>query len=108
MRGIAKTLLGGVLVFSLSGCIVAPVVPAVGWIYSDFKAPMDIDMNQTAVGSKSGTAMSKSFVGAVALGDCSIKTAAENGGITTIESVDYKYFNVLGVYQEFTTIVHGK
>ena len=107
MRVIARALLASVLIFPFSGCIVAPVVPALGWIYSDFKAPLDIDMNQTTVASKTGTATAKSWLGVVALGDCSIKAAATNGGLTTIESVDYKFFNVLGFYQEFTTIVHG-
>ena len=97
MRSLARALLAISLVFSLGGCLVAPVVPATGLFYSDIKAPLDIDMNKTAVAAKSGEAMATSILGLVATGDCSIKAAAQNGGITTIESVDYKFFNVLGV-----------
>ncbi|MHC4514685.1 MAG: TRL-like family protein [Planctomycetota bacterium] len=108
MLNLARALLVIVLVVSLTGCFfAAPVVPPVGGLYSDIKAPMDIDFNKTAVASKSGEAMATTILGLVATGDCSINAAAKNGGITTIESADYKYFNVLGVYQTFTTIVHG-
>ncbi len=108
MLSLARALLAISLAFSLGGCqFTAPVVPPTGLFYSDIKAPMDIDLDKTAVGAKSGEAMVTTILGVVATGDCSIKAAAQNGGITTIESVDYKFFNVLGVYQTFTTIVHG-
>ena len=108
MRSIARALLAVVLVFLFVGCVVAPVVPPLGSIYSDIKAPIDIDMNQTAASPKSGEATTTSIFGLVSWGDASIQEAAKNGGITTIESVDYRYFNVLSVYQTFTTIAHGK
>lgn len=109
MRSLARTLLAATLVVPLTSCyFTAPVVPPIGFVYSEIKAPMDPDFNQTAAPSKSGEAMATTILGLVATGDCSIKAAAENGGLTTIDSADYKYFNVLGVYQTFTTIVHGK
>ncbi len=52
--------------------------------------------------------MMTSILGAVSWGDCSINAAAKDGGLSTIDSADYKYYNILGVYQTFTTIVHGK
>jgi len=108
MLKLARALLGITLAIPLTGCFfAAPVIPPSGMFFSDIKAPMDIDMNKTPVAAKSGEAMTTSILGLVATGDCSIKAAAQAGGITTIESVDYKYYNVLGVYQTFTTIVHG-
>lgn len=109
MRSLARTLLAVILITPLTSCyFAAPVVPPIGMVYSDIKAPMDPDFNSTAAPSKSGKAMATTILGLVATGDCSIKAAAENGGLSTIDSADYKYFNVLGVYQTFTTIVHGK
>lgn len=108
MRKLARVLLATTLIVSLVGCIVAPVVPPIGGVFTDIKAPLDVDFNQNAAPSKSGKAMMTSILGAVSWGDCSIKAAAENGGLTTLDSADYQYFNVLGVYQTFTTVVHGK
>ena len=44
----------------------------------------------------------------VALGDCSIEQAMKNGGITKVHHVSSKVRNILGVYAEYTTIVHGE
>jgi hypothetical protein len=40
-------------------------------------------------------------------GDASIEQAMKNGGITQIKHMDYRLFNVLGIFQQFTTIVRG-
>lgn len=92
----------------LTGCLRAPVIPPQGWIYSEFKAPLDIDYNKTPVTGKMGSAESISILGCVALGDASAKEAAARGGITTIEHADYSYFNVLGVIQRYNTVVYGQ
>lgn len=108
MHKLARALLATALIFSPVGCVVAPVVPPMGGIFTDVKAPLDVDFNQSAAPSKSGEAMMTSILGMVSWGDCSIKSAAANGGLTTLDGADYKYYNILGVYQTFTTIVHGK
>lgn len=91
----------------LSGCLTAPVMPPPGMIYNEYQAPLDYTQENSSVGTKSGSAETMSILGCVALGDASIKTAAKNGGITQVTGADYEYFNVLGVYQKYTTIVHG-
>jgi hypothetical protein len=96
------------LVITSTGCLVAPVVPPTGWVFTSYKAPLDYDQNNSAVGSRSGRSETFSILWLVALGDASIKTAASNGSLTTITGADYEYFNVLGVYQKYTTIVHGE
>lgn len=96
---------------ALGGCAAwytAPVVPPGGLIYSKISAPIDTDANTTAPGSKKGTAMSQSICGLVAWGDCSGATAAANGGLSKINHLDYEFFNILGVYSEFTTRAHGE
>jgi hypothetical protein len=42
-----------------------------------------------------------------ATGDSSIKTAADNGGITKISHVDYHTTSVLGIYAKTTVTVYG-
>lgn len=91
----------------LAGCFIAPVKPPTGWIYSGYKAPLDPDVQKSTLG-QSGKARSMSILGLVAIGDCSTQAAAQAGGITTVTHADYEFFNILGVYQRFTTVVYGQ
>ncbi|BDA77738.1 hypothetical protein LPTSP3_g06680 [Leptospira kobayashii] len=61
------------------------------------------------VGAKTGEACSSIFLfGVIGTGDMSIATAARNGKITKIGTVDYSQLNVLGsLYFEKCTIVSG-
>ena len=96
-----------VLGSTLMGCLAAPVVPPYGIAYTNFKAPLDVDYDPTSVAGKSGYAQTESVLGLVAWGDASARTAADDAHLKTIDGADYEYFNVLGVYQKFTTIVYG-
>ncbi|MCL5270163.1 MAG: TRL-like family protein [bacterium] len=94
----------------LGGCAFyqAPVMPPPGFIVSSIQAPIDTDADQTPVSTRQGEASSMSILGLVAVGDASIKTAAEEGGLKKIDHVDYRYLNVLFIFQKFTTIVYGE
>lgn len=92
----------------LSGCLVAPVIPPTGAIFADFKAPLDYTVENTEMGSKSGRAETMSILGLVAMGDASLKTAADNGSIKTVTAVDYEYFNICGIIQRYTTVAYGE
>jgi hypothetical protein len=96
--------------FVLQGCLVAPVVPPYGTIYSDFSAPLDYDSEASinAPNMKRGEAKTVSFVGLIATGDASTRAAAENGGLSVIHYADYHYKNIVGIIQEYTTIVYGE
>lgn len=91
-----------------TGCLVAPVQPPLGIVYSEWQAPLDFDYNQTQVPSKVGTAETTTILGLIATGDASATTAARNGGISTIHHADYEYYNVLGVIQRYSTVVYGE
>jgi hypothetical protein len=86
----------------LSGC--ATPFP-MGAIYTELKAPVGAGEGSVSY-SKVGTSKANSILSLVAWGDCSIKTAASNGGIKNIKYVDYDVKNILGV-GEFTTTVYG-
>ncbi len=98
-------ILGVVLLLSIgaSGC--ATAVPA-GALYTDVSFPGGVG-DGTMAYTKVGVAKSNSFFGLVAVGDASIKAAAENGEIHTIKYVDYKSSNILGIMGEYTTTVYG-
>ncbi len=89
-----------------AGCISAPFKPPMG-IYSEVSAPLSTE-GPIQIGTKSGEATSKTILGLVATGDCSIQAAAKNGGLTRIDHVDYRYKNILGIVQETTVIVYGE
>ena len=88
-----------------AGCISAPFKPPMG-LYSEISAPLSTE-GAIDVGSKKGEATAKTILGLVATGDCSIATAAKNGGLRTVKHIDYKYKNILGIVQETTVIVYG-
>lgn len=101
--------LAALAVLALTGCVRAPFVPPTGMAFSELKAPLDVDFQNTDIsGLKKGSAETTSILGLVATGDASAQAAAKNGGITEILHADYEYYNVLGVFQRTTVIVYGK
>ena len=84
------------------GCL-GVVTPAAGVLYTDVKGPLHPGER---VGSKEGRACARSILGLIATGDASIKSAAEAGGISRIDSVDThsEWMLVMG---SFCTIVRG-
>ncbi|TLD82214.1 hypothetical protein LS68_004270 [Helicobacter sp. MIT 05-5293] len=95
--------LGASLAF-FSGC--GGVIGAEnGLIFSDNTTPITATSSSSA--SREGSATCTNILGLVALGDCSVNTAASNGSISQIKSVDSKNFSILGIYTTKTTIVKG-
>ena len=72
------------LAMLLSGC--ATQVP-IGFLLIDNTLPLQVG-DSSVKSLKTGTATSQSYLGMIAVGDCSIETAAKNGGITKISHVD--------------------
>jgi hypothetical protein len=101
-------MLASVLAVSV-GCYSAPVMPPVGGLYSDIKAPLTTEFTGQGAPTKSGEAASMSVLGLFSWGDCSLASAAAAGNLSTIDYCDYAYQNVvLGVYQRFTVVAHGR
>ena len=60
------------------------------------------------IGSKVGTSTATGYFGALFFdADASIRTAAANGGITKISTVDMKVSNMFGVIMTYECIVTG-
>jgi len=98
------------LVALLTGCVMAPVVPPLGGVYTNLQAPLDLDShNGKVIGEKKGEASSVAILGLFAFGDAGIRAACKNGGLEKVTHVDYRYVNVLlGVFCKYTTIVYGE
>ncbi len=85
------------VIFSFSGCA-----------YMNVKAPLDQDLNQTTLGSKTGQASIQSLLWLFAWGDSGTKAAAENGGITVINHSDVQIQSyAFGLYTKETVFVYG-
>ena len=103
-----KSVLAGALLGAIcfSGCLSAPFQPPTGMV-AETTAPLSTEGNWN-VGMKSGEASSFSVLGLYAAGDCSISAAATNGGLKKIYYVDYKYRNIIGIWQKATVIAYGE
>ena len=72
---------------------------------------LTLPVNATAntVGGKVGTAKATGYFGVLFFdADASIKTAAQNGGIKKIATVDLKQTSLLGIIVTYETIVTGE
>ncbi len=66
-------------------------------------------LTQNAVGDKVGMSSGTCYLTLFCFGaDWSLRTAAQNGGIKKIATVDYKQSNVLGIIITHETIVTGE
>lgn len=69
--------------------------------------PVNATSNQ--VGKKVGTATATGYLGILFFNaDASIRTAAKNGGITKISTVDIKQTSLLNIIVTYETIVTGE
>ena len=59
-------------------------------------------------GSKAGTTCATSILGLVAWGDAGVAAAKAAGGIKEVHSLESKDFNVLYVYHQGCTEIHGE
>ncbi|MFZ6052765.1 TRL-like family protein [Halocola ammonii] len=70
---------------------------------------LPVDATSNEVGSKVGTASGTGYLGVLFFNaDASIRTAAKNGGITKISTVDIKQKNILNLIVTYETIVTGE
>ncbi|MCX7726804.1 MAG: TRL-like family protein [Chitinispirillaceae bacterium] len=100
--------------FFLIGCgttipparLASVISPVNGLYYIETNAPLTATENNTY--SKVGSAMCSSFFGLVAIGDATIETASKKAGITKIHHIDYRSFNIFGIYASYTIYVYGE
>ena len=92
-----KTCVAFIALLGLSSCIV-----------TDVKLPLDTDLNETKVHTKSGESTLQSVLWSVAWGDAGIQAAALDGGLRYVSHADQRVFSILGgLYYKYTTVVYG-
>lgn len=74
-----------------------------GLLFNNYTGPYQ------ALGSGSGPRIGEAsvqcFIGLVCIGDAGIATAAADGGISRISTVDYRYMSILAILYTKTTII---
>lgn len=82
---------------------------AVATLMSSCSLTLPVNATSNPVGSKVGAAKATGYLGILFFdADASIRTAAKNGGITKISTVDVKYGSILGLIVTYETIVTGE
>lgn len=77
-------------------------------LYANFKAPMDIHVDNTFLGKKEGRASRHTVLWLVSWGDAGVAAAAKNGGLTRMDHMDSEIFQLLyGLYTQETVVVYG-
>ena len=79
-----------------------------GTLYTDVEYPIAATANTPPTSLKKGTATCKSYLSLVAVGDASVKKAADDAGITKIHHIDWDVENILGLYGVYTVTVYGE
>lgn len=82
---------------------------AVVAMMSSCSLTLPVNATSNPIGNKVGTATATGFLGVLFFNaDASIRTAAKNGGITKISTVDIKQSNILNIVITYETIVTGE
>ena len=78
-------------------------------LMSSCSITLPVSATSNPVGNKVGQSTGSVYLHIFAFdADASIRSAAKNGGITKISTVDIKHTNVLGLVDSYTTIVTGE
>lgn len=85
------------------------IVLATGAFFTSCSVTLPVTATSNQVGTKVGSATATGFFGVLFFDqDASIRTAARNGNITRISTVDIRHGNVLGLIYTYETIVTGE
>lgn len=110
-KNLLKIAIGGAMAVTLLGCGGLFGYP-VGSLYTGTQTPHGINRNETSgpgkTGDKHGEACATGILNAVAFGDASLDAAKKAGGVTEVHSVEFHGTNILGIYAQGCTEVHGK
>ena len=76
---------------------------------TSYAITLPVNATSNPIGNKVGTAKATGFLGVLFFdADASIRTAAKNGGITRVSTVDIKHTSLLNLIVTYETIVTGE
>ena len=108
MKNVLKLAAVGALVAFANGCVGYPT----GSLYTGTTVPHGVDRLEMAGAAKSGDKTGEScatgILMLVAFGDASVDAAKKAAQVTDVHSVEFRGTNILGIYQQGCTVVHGK
>ncbi len=113
MRKTIATLITAAALLPLAGCAGSlGYAPPVGGVYAGAKGinpSTHVQVREGArPGPKTGEACASGVLALASWGDMSLDAAKKNGGITQVDTLDYKTMDILGVvYQKHCTIITG-
>ena len=85
------------------------VLVAITAMMSSCALTLPVNATSNPVGEKVGTSKATGYFGVLFFdADASIRTAAKNGGITEISTVDIKQTSILNIIVTYETIVTGE
>lgn len=100
------------LALPLGGCMYefqGPFKPPLGNVFNATSQPTDITFDRTEIGTREGRAASELYFWMFSMGDCSVDTAARNGGLQQIDHIDSNHYNIFfGLYTRYETIAVGR
>jgi hypothetical protein len=106
-----KLAVGAALAMIVVGCGFGGGYP-VGSIYTGTQVPHGININETSgpgkSGDKQGEACATGILNLAAFGDASLDAAKKAGGVSELHSIEFHSTNILGIYTQGCTVVHGK
>lgn len=90
----------------------APFHPPTGYLFSDYKAPLQTKFNQTPAqpkghGKASTLCLYLPFYLSFAWDDCSVEEAARDGNLAAVDYSDYEFFTILGIFGKMTVHAYG-
>lgn len=96
-----------------TGCGALGYAPPIGGIYAGAKGinpSTQVQVNEAArPGPKAGKACASGVLGLASWGDMSLEGAKKAGGITRVDTLDYKTMDILGVvYAKHCTHITGE
>lgn len=107
-KSLLKFAIGGGLAAILFGCA-GGGYPG-GSLYTGTIVPnmMETSGGPGKTGDKHGESCATGILNLVAFGDASLDAAKKAGGVTEVHSVELHSTNILGIYMQGCTEVHGK
>jgi len=110
-KNLLKITVGGFAAIILTGCSFLGGYPS-GSLYTGSQVPSGINRLETSgpgkTGDKKGEACVTGILSIVAFGDGSLDAAKKAGGVTELHSIEFHQTNILGIYTQGCTEVHGK